>query len=272
MPFVKLDTGILDSTLWLDRDARECFVTALLMAIPQEFEKPIQQIEVNTLEHTDFAAPPGWYGFVPAAGVAIVRRAGIPDIERGFAALVRLGSPEAESRSPEFEGRRMIRINGGYLILNFMKYRDRDYTGAERAKRYRSRRKENSSHRDVTPSHRDTPVTSRMQSAECRVQSAEAEKNAPPEKTPTERQSAPKRASRRVPEDFQPDLAYATQQLPDIDAPREAQKFRDWEFKHARTDWPAAWRTWIGNCRENGKYARVPKGGMSVAGKPVEWQ
>lgn len=180
MAFVKLDTGILDSTLWMDREARECFVTALLMAVPQEFEAPIQQIEVRSLSHTDFAAPAGWYGFVPAAGIAIVRRAGIAEIERGFAALERLGAPEVESRSPEFDGRRLIRIDGGYLVLNYMKYRDRDYTGAERARRYRERHKEIASRRDVPSSRRDGTVTSRMQSAEAEVE-AEKSKRVPTE-------------------------------------------------------------------------------------------
>ncbi len=77
----------------------------------------------------------------------------------------------------------------------------------------------------------------------------------------------------RAPEEFSPDLDYARSQLPDVDAEREAQKFRDWEFKTPRSDWPACWRTWIGNCRESGKYARMPKSTpMVVNGKPVEWQ
>lgn len=70
------------------------------------------------------------------------------------------------------------------------------------------------------------------------------------------RNGVAKRASRRVPENFTPDLNYATLLLPDIDAAAEAQKFRDWEFKTPRTDWPACWRTWIGNCKTSGKYAR----------------
>ena len=245
MPFVKLDCGILDSTLWLDRDSRECFLTALLMAQPCEFSQPVEQLEVRALTPTGYQAPAGWYGFVPAAGVAIIRRAGISEQERGLVALERLSSPEAESRSPEFDGRRMIRVDGGYLILNFMKYRDRDYTGAERAKRYRDRKKAAPSHRDDVSSHRDTPVTSRMQSAE-----SEAEKS--------KRASAPR--SRRVPEDFVPDLDYARKQIPDLDAEREAQKFRDWEFKTPRSDWAATWRTWIGHCRDSNKYARKDQG------------
>ena len=72
MAFVKLDTGILDSTLWIERDQREIFITALLMAEPREFSEPIQQIEIGELIFTGFEAPPGWYGFVPAASFGII--------------------------------------------------------------------------------------------------------------------------------------------------------------------------------------------------------
>lgn len=140
--------------------------------------------------------------------------------------------------------------------------------------------------------HWQTPVdtrrwhslTERSLSAECRslshvsrevanVAHAEAEAEA----EAREKRPARKRAS-RVPKDFQPDLEYARSQLPDIDAEREAQKFRDWEFKTPRSDWAAAWRTWIGKCRESGKYARraadaKPDGTVPMfAGKPMEWR
>jgi hypothetical protein len=140
MAFVKLDTKILDSTLWIERDLREIFITALLMAEPREFQTSIRQIEVGRLEFTDFEAPPGWYGFVPAASLGIINRAGV-EREIGIQALTKLGEPEIESRSTEFGGRRMIRTDGGFLILNFMKYRDKDHTAADRQKRLRARKK-----------------------------------------------------------------------------------------------------------------------------------
>ena len=140
MAFVKLDTGILDSTLWIERDLREVFITALLMAEPREYSEPTRQLEISRLEFTDFTAPPGWYGFVPAASLGIVNRAGV-EREAGIEALRRLGEPEIESRSKDFEGRRMIRIDGGYLILNYMKYRDKDHTAAARQARLRARKK-----------------------------------------------------------------------------------------------------------------------------------
>jgi hypothetical protein len=110
------------------------------MAEPREFPNPIAQIEVDSLELTGWSAPPGWYGYVPAAGVGIIVRCGV-DKEAGIAGLRRLGSPELDSRNPNFEGRRMIRMDGGYVILNYMRYRDKDHTASERQQRLRDRRK-----------------------------------------------------------------------------------------------------------------------------------
>lgn len=188
MPFVKLDTNILDSTLWVDRDLREVFITALLMAAPREFTVPQRQIKVDSLETTEFCAPPDWYGFVPSAGVGIINRAGV-DRAAGMDALRKLGEPESESRSKDFDGRRMIRVDGGFLLLTYMKHRDRDHSAADRQKRMRERKKKRSGNtspvtRDVNDVTRDMPVTSRI--AESREQKAEGER--PP--TPREPETA----------------------------------------------------------------------------------
>lgn len=187
MPFVKLDTRILDSTLWIKRDLREVFITALLMAEPMEFDEPQRQIEVDSLDHADFEAPPGWYGFVPAASFGIINRAGV-DMEAGMVAIRKLGQPEIESRSPEFEGRRMIRINGGFLILNYMKYRDKDYTAKDRMARLRARRKEEKVTRNSNGVHPN------VTQAESRVQSAEAEGERPPTPQNTETAAVARKA------------------------------------------------------------------------------
>jgi hypothetical protein len=155
MGFVKLDSGILDSTLWMARAQREIFITALLMAEPMELQQPMEQLEVNSLKSTGFIVPPGWYGFVHAAGVGIIARALVSQKE-GLDALEILGSPEQLSRSQDFGGRRLVRVDGGFVVLNFIKYRDRDYTTAERSRRYRERKKQSSeSRRDIVTSHRD---------------------------------------------------------------------------------------------------------------------
>jgi hypothetical protein len=143
MPFVKLDTRILDSTLWVERGSRDIFITALLMAEPWEAMEPVPQLEVRTLDPTGFIVPAGWYGLIPAAGIGIIRRSLLSE-KQGYEALEALGRADQESRSDSFEGRRLVRIDGGYLVLNFMKYRDRDYGAAERMKRLRDRRKDDS--------------------------------------------------------------------------------------------------------------------------------
>ena len=140
MPFVKLDTAILESTLWVDRAARDIFITALLMAEPREVAKPMPQYFVDRIEQTGFSVPPGWYGFVAAAGVGIARRAFVEQDE-AMRALETLGSTDPHSRSPEFGGRRLVRVDGGFIVLNFFKYRDKDYTAAERMAKLRARRK-----------------------------------------------------------------------------------------------------------------------------------
>jgi len=153
MPFVKLDCGMLNSTLWFEKAARDVFITALLMAEPYELKEPKEQITTESLEHTGWTIPPGWYGFVAAAGLGIISRAMV-ERQEGLAALKLLASPEQSSRSEDFEGRRLVRIDGGYLVLNYMKYRERDYSAAERQRRFRAARRngdlKQASRRDVT--------------------------------------------------------------------------------------------------------------------------
>jgi hypothetical protein len=172
MPFVKLDTSILDSTLWIDRNQRETFITALLLASPIEIKEPKKAIKIDSLSPSGFVVPPGWYGFVPAAGIGIINRAGV-ERNAGIKALKALSSPEAESRSQDFQGRRMVRVDGGFVILNYMKFRDRDYTAAERQRRLRERKRLLSITRNVTIASRDSNVISRI--AESREQSTEVQ-------------------------------------------------------------------------------------------------
>jgi hypothetical protein len=176
MPFVKLDTRILQSTLWFERDARELFITALLMAEPRELQEVTPQLKVDSLDHTGFNVPPGWYGFIPAAGIGIIRQAAM---ERGpgMKALAVLGEPDIESRSKDFEGRRLVRVDGGFVVLNFIKFRDRDTTTADRSRRYRWKKRTQKEREtpqcDTVTSHRDITAYDTSQRSEVRDQSPE---------------------------------------------------------------------------------------------------
>lgn len=139
MAFVKLDCRMLDSTIWLDKDARDIFITALLMAHPHELRDQAPQLELLSDKETGFIVPAGWYGFVDAGSPNIIDRTRI-DMERGMSALSRLGEPEGVSKSTPFGGRRMVRVERGFIILNYDHYRRKDHTTAERSKRYRERK------------------------------------------------------------------------------------------------------------------------------------
>lgn len=182
MPFVKLDCGMLTSSLWIDREARDIFITALLMAEPWEFLEPQAQINVRDLELTGWIVPPGWYGFARAAGIGIVHQAGM-ERESGLLALERLSSADSESRSHAFEGRRLVRIDGGYVVLNYMNYRERDETGAERMRRYRAKKKDDI---DKKQALRVTGVTLRATVTQAEEEAeVEAEADKKEEKRPT---------------------------------------------------------------------------------------
>ncbi len=146
MPFVKLDCGIIHSSLWAeDSDTKICWITLLLLADAT--------------------------GFVRAAASAIAREAGISaDVARR--ALDLFQSADDESRTPDNQGKRIERVDGGYRVLNYEKYRERDYTNAERQKRHRQKQKSN-----VTTVTEALPVTPRN-TCRSRVQKQKEEEGA----------------------------------------------------------------------------------------------
>lgn len=149
MPFVKLDCRLLESSLWEDIPGSRVFLTCAMMATPFVTELPMQAYEVQTLTPMGWEVPPDFYGLVNAALSGIARKAMLSK-EDVTQALVRLCAPDPESSSPAFEGRRLARVDGGYLVLNYGKYREFDLTGAERVRRWR-RKKTATVTRNVTP-------------------------------------------------------------------------------------------------------------------------
>jgi len=176
MPFVKLDCGLLKSTLWFDRDALHLFITALLSAVPVVYDEPVKTFPLDSTEPTDFVVPPGWYGLVESSSLGLIHDA-LMKHEDGMSALRRLGEPDAESRTPDFGGRRLVRVEGGFLVLNFEKFREKDYTAAERQRRWRERK-------NVTGVTRDSNGVTRH------ITQAEAEAEAEEKKKKSERPGA----------------------------------------------------------------------------------
>lgn len=237
MPFVKLDTGILDSTLWFEREARELFITALLMAQPREITESIPQLKVTEIEATGFVVPPGWYGWVSAAGIGIIRKAGM-DRDTGLKALTELGNPDTESRSADYGGRRLVRVDGGFVVLNYIKYRERDATTADRSRRWRQRQKEirEKQSESVAPRRDTTATDTHRHQAEAEVEvEVEALKATPKAKARFQR----------------PSLQELSDYIREIHSPIDPMAFLDfhdskgWKVgDQAMKDWKAAVRTW----------------------------
>jgi hypothetical protein len=171
--FVKVYDSILESSVWGESLAvRVVWITVLAMADRK--------------------------GLVAASSDGISRRANVP-IKATESALSVLESPDSRSKSPEFEGRRIERVDGGYRVLNYSKYRElqteKQKADAARQKRFRD------SHRDAALRNGDvngdiTP-TSRKALRHARVApKAEAEAEAEAEaKAKTPRSKATTSAS-----------------------------------------------------------------------------
>jgi hypothetical protein len=161
--YTKLFSSIVTSTVWgLDSDARVVWVTMLAMADQR-----------GVVE-----------GSVP--GLARVAVVSIEAVERALAAFL---APDAHSRTPDHEGRRIEAVPGGWRLLNHGAYRER-YSADER-RRKDAQRKRESRRRTDGSGHARTHAD--MAGLVTQVAQAEAEAN-----TNTEAAPDPERAGARV--------------------------------------------------------------------------
>lgn len=139
MTFCKLDSGIVKSSIWSSPlETRILWIT--MLAIKDE------------------------NGFVECSRSGLIRLANIP-ADKFDSAIIELESPDPDSKSQEFDGRRIDKIDGGWIVLNHEKYRTpesekkasrneymREYMRKKREKQY------------VKPNIKLTPVNSELTS------------------------------------------------------------------------------------------------------------
>lgn len=118
--FAKLDCGIVDSSLWmLDHDALRVWVC--------------------------FLAKCDSLGFLRASAPALASLCRVP-LQRFEEIIAALEAPDPYSRSEENDGRRLQRVSGGWVVLNYLAYRELSQrkagSHAERQARYRKRMSE----------------------------------------------------------------------------------------------------------------------------------
>jgi hypothetical protein len=117
MPFVKLDCKILYSSIWAESaEISKVWITLLAMA--------------NSDGLVESTAP----------GIA---RLSVVSLDEAKRALEVFESPDIESKNKNNDGRRIKRVDGGYLILNYCQYREKDHTAAARMKKYREKLRSN---------------------------------------------------------------------------------------------------------------------------------
>lgn len=149
MPYVKIDANILRSSVWPDRDRRSVWFTMLVMALPESTDAPTQAYDVDTMQPT-WMVPAGNYGLVSAASEGIAREDGC-SLDCCLTQLRSLAAPDMQSRSPDFDGRRVARVAGGYLVLNYGSYRDRlRPSSTEKVRKWRERKKQEAQNRETT--------------------------------------------------------------------------------------------------------------------------
>lgn len=108
MSYAKLFSSITESSLWCEADEVRILFVSMLAKADQT-------------------------GFVEAALPGLARLANLsPD--RVQAALEVLQAPDPHSKNPEHEGRRIMPVPGGWMLLNYEHYRQR--TGDEERREY----------------------------------------------------------------------------------------------------------------------------------------
>ncbi len=128
--FTKLFSEIVTSSIWGEDDkTRIVWVTMLALAGPD--------------------------GIVKAAlpGLANAARVSLADCER---AIEKFEQPDKYSRSQGFEGRRVQRVEGGYLLLNYAKYRNELDT--EKRKEYKAKKQAEYRERDKQKAKRKKTI------------------------------------------------------------------------------------------------------------------
>lgn len=112
MSFAKLDSGIINSTIWvLPHDVLRVWIWFLSQADAQ--------------------------GVVRTAAPALAHACMVP-LDRTRAILELLESPDPDSRSDANEGRRIAKVPGGWQIVNYRAYRER-VSGEEKRENDRER-------------------------------------------------------------------------------------------------------------------------------------
>ena len=184
--YTKLFSSIVTSTIWVESDrTRIVWITMLAMA------------DRN--------------GEIQASIPGLARLAGvpIPDCEEALAKFI---SPDPYSRTPDDEGRRIEKIEGGWSLLNHAKYREmasRDDSKAANTERQRRHREKEKRNATVTPCNATVTLGNAKVTPTLHIAEAEAEAEAEVEARNTHTAPVPVAASEPADCPFPPEVTKA---------------------------------------------------------------
>lgn len=150
MSFTKLDDGITKSSIWSEPEHIRCVWIAFLA------------------EKDDT-------GFVSASFSGMRRIANLTDDDDGLKfneAIKCLEGPDPESRTPDFDGRRIEKVDGGWIILNHEKYRLPELEKKEEHRNYMQKWREKREKCDSVNSREFTNIHSLSPSVSVSVSSS----------------------------------------------------------------------------------------------------
>jgi hypothetical protein len=209
--YTKLFSSIVNSTIWREENhVRLVWITMLALA------------DKNGLVEAS----------IP--GLADAARVTIKECEN---ALDKLMSPDEYSRSQENEGKRIAKEDGGWLLLNYVRYRGKltqeKIREQNRIRQQRFRDKK----RNVTVTHNGdvTPINAQSESE------SESQSKASKKKTT-------KKKAVQLPQEWKPSNGHheLARKL-GVNIEWEADQMRDWAISkgESKKDWDAAFRNWI---------------------------
>lgn len=150
-------------------------------------------------------------------------------------------------------------VNGEWVITNWAKFQETDYTATERQRR----RREKQAVTGVTGSNGSHGVTTVTNRDHCHATETETETERLVTTSDTSLGGVGGKQQRgtRLPKDWEPskaDLEFCQKQRPDLRVGEVAEGFRDyWHSKAGaaatKLDWSATWRNWVRGQKSSGK-------------------
>ena len=246
--FTKLFGSITTSTIWSEsNETRIVWITLLSMA--------------------------DRHGRVWASIPGLARIAAVP-VEAAREAISRFLGPDPDSRTKDNDGRRIEEIDGGWRLINYLKYRgirdDEDRKASNRDAWHRAQTKRCDSARLSQPQQASAASGRQGPTRPNAEAEAEADQigNAPAAVRAKGRNRKPESDCPFSDATADAVTAWASGWKIPTDHPSFA-NFLDHHRKHQSRwrDWAAAWRTWLRNDAKFGSETRLKAGGPTAAAR-----